>query len=169
MEEELKFREATVADSTLINELAAQVFPQTYSVILSPKQLDYMFDMMYSLQSLRNQMEMEHQKFFLIYKKNKPCGYLSIEKVNGSFYRFQKIYCLPEYQKTGVGRFIVEQGIKYLSENCQHPFTIELFVNRDNPAYGFYKHVGFTTFGTRDEPIGNGYFMNDYIMRKEIN
>ena len=168
MEEELRFREATVADSALINKLAAQVFPQTYSVILSLKQLDYMFDMMYSLRSLRNQMEMERQKFFLIYKNNKPCGYLSIEKVNGRLYRFQKIYCLPEYQKTGVGRFIVEQGIKYLSENCQHPFTIELFVNRDNPAYGFYKHVGFTTFGTRDEPIGNEYFMNDYIMRKEI-
>lgn len=43
------------------------------------------------------------------------------------------------------------------------PFTIELNVNRHNPAVGFYKHMGFHEHATRDFHIGNGYYMNDYI------
>ena len=41
-------------------------------------------------------------------------------------------------------------------------------VNRHNPAVGFYKHMGFHEYATRDFHIGSGYYMNDYIMRMEV-
>ena len=52
-------RKATTADISLINELATETFPYTYREILTPEQIDYMMDWMYSPESLRRQMEEE--------------------------------------------------------------------------------------------------------------
>ena len=32
----------------------------------------------------------------------------------------------------------------------------------------FYEKLGFETVGEEDLEIGNGYFMNDYIMEKKL-
>ena len=159
---------ATVTDCQLIHMLASQIWEPTYGAILSPVQLHYMFDMMYSLENIEKQMtELGHQ-FFIVYADGEPAGYLSIEKVEDDLYDFQKIYSLPALHGSGIGRYMIESGISYLQSIHPAPFTVELNVNRDNPAFGFYKHMGFEVHDTRDFHIGNGYYMNDYIMRKRI-
>ena len=45
---------------------------------------------------------------------------------------------------------------------------MELNVNRNNKALKFYEHMGMRIVRERDFPIGNGYYMNDYIMELEI-
>ena len=42
--------------------------------------------------------------------------------------------------------------------------NLELNVNRHNKALGFYQRSGFTILREEDIDIGNGYFMNDYVM-----
>ena len=59
-------------------------------------------------------------------------------------------------------------GISITSPGFDIMFTIKLNVNRESPTYGFYKHMGFYQYATRDFHIGNGYYMNDYIMRMEV-
>ena len=41
---------------------------------------------------------------------------------------------------------------------------MELNVNRHNPALGFYEHMGMSKAREGDFDIGNGFYMNDYIM-----
>jgi diamine N-acetyltransferase len=41
---------------------------------------------------------------------------------------------------------------------------LELNVNRKNPTVGFYKKIGFVVQKEICEGIGNGYFVDDYIM-----
>lgn len=159
---------ATVKDCQLIQDLASQIWEPTYGSILSQDQLVYMFDMMYSLDNLRIQMEELHHQFFIILADGIPSGYLSIEKVEEDLFEFQKVYSLPALHGSGIGRYIIKQGISYLKSIHPGSFTIELNVNRENPAYGFYKHMGFYQYATRDFHIGNGYYMNDYIMRMEV-
>jgi ribosomal protein S18 acetylase RimI-like enzyme len=43
-----------------------------------------------------------------------------------------------------------------------------LNVNRNNPAKSFYKKLGFTVIKEDDIDIGNGYFMNDYVMKLQL-
>lgn len=164
----LEFKSATTNDIEQIQQLASQVWEYTYDKILEPDQLKYMFDKMYSITSLQKQLEIDHHHYFIISENETPHGYLSIEKVNEHFFIFQKVYVIPSAHGKGVGRFMIEQGCKYLKENYSCPVTIELFVNRHNPAYEFYQHMGFYKYGSRDEPIGNDYYMNDYIMRMEL-
>jgi len=161
-------RKADIHDCELIHEMASQTWGNTYGTILSPEQLAYMFDMMYSIKNLHHQMCELHHQFFIIYADGQPGGYLSIETLNDDLYEFQKVYSLPQLHGTGIGRYIIEQGVAYLKSIHRKPFTVELHVNRYNPAVNFYKHMGFYQSDQGDFPIGNGYFMNDYIMRMEV-
>lgn len=161
-------KQANAEDRELIRKIAALTWEPTYRDILSKKQIDYMFEMMYSPDSLKTQMEKLHHQFFIIYADSIPIAYLSIEPKPGNRFNFQKIYSLPEMHGKGVGRFIIEQGIDYLKTHYPLPFTIELYVNRYNSAVSFYQHLGLKIVGTRDYDIGNGFFMNDYIMELEV-
>lgn len=157
-------KSATTDDKFLINKLASQVWEPTYGSILSDEQLNYMFEMMYDPDNIYKQITEQGHQYFIIYIDNEPSGYMSIEKKEDDLFIFQKIYALPKAQGTGMGRYMIEQGIEYLKSIHPTPFTIQLYVNRDNTAVGFYKHLGFVVADTRDHHIGNNYYMNDYIM-----
>ena len=45
---------------------------------------------------------------------------------------------------------------------------LELNVNRHNKAINFYKKLGFIITMEEDIDIGNGYYMNDYVMNLEV-
>ena len=56
-------RQATKDDIMLIHELAGQAFPATYRDLLSPEQMEFMMDWMYSPANLKQQMEEGHVYF----------------------------------------------------------------------------------------------------------
>lgn len=161
-------RKANTQDCALIRDLASRVWENTYGSILSKEQIDYMFDMMYAPDSILKQMNELHHQYFIISADGVPAGYVSIEKKENDLFNLQKIYSLPEMQGTGIGRFMIEEGIAYLKSIHPGSFTVELYVNRYNSAVGFYKHMGLKEVGTRDYPIGNGYYMNDYVMAMTV-
>jgi ribosomal protein S18 acetylase RimI-like enzyme len=73
---------------------------------------------------------------------------------------------LPECQGTGAGKILMDEVIKRTADAGNK--SLLLNVNRDNPALGFYKKKGFEIIKTEDIDIGNGYFMNDYVMELKI-
>ena len=46
--------------------------------------------------------------------------------------------------------------------------SLELNVNRNNPAIRFYVKLGFHIIDEVDIAIGSGFYMNDYIMLKDL-
>ncbi len=160
-------RKATIEDCTLINQLAGQVFPATYQEILSPEQVNYMFTMMYAPEKIEKQMYKGHV-YFIGYKDEVPCGYISIEQESDHLFHLQKIYVLPSFQGCKAGKFLLTEAMKYIKKMHFKPCTMELNVNRYNKALHFYEHMGLKKVGQGDFPIGNGYYMNDYIMRIEL-
>jgi ribosomal protein S18 acetylase RimI-like enzyme len=161
-------READTNDCALIRDIASKIWAPTYGSILSDEQLDYMFEMMYSVDNILKQMTEEGHRYLLAFADGEPAGYLSIEKKSPNVFIYQKIYALPELQGKGFGRYLFEQGIDYIRKIHPSAFTIELYVNRENPAVGFYRHIGMTQYGSRDHYIGHGFYMNDYIMTMDI-
>ncbi|MDR3250166.1 MAG: GNAT family N-acetyltransferase [Tannerella sp.] len=160
----LSIKEAGENDSPLIRELASRIWEHTYRAILSKEQLGYMFEMMYSVEHIIRQMTELHHRYFIVCADSEPVGYLSIEKETDDKYIFQKIYVVPEFHGKGVGGYLFKQGVEYLKTVALAPFTVELYVNRANPSVGFYEHLGMKKTATRDYDIGNGFFMNDFIM-----
>lgn len=162
-------RKATIDDIGLINEMAWKVFPLTYADILTPQQIDYMMDWMYSLPNLRKQMEEEGHVYYIAESDGTPAGYVSVQPEGADLYHLQKIYVLPEFRTLRVGRRLFEQAVEAVrAMHPDGPCTLELNVNRSNPAVGFYEHMGMHKDRQGDFPIGGGFYMNDYIMTMTV-
>lgn len=162
-----EIRKATKDDCPQIRQLAEQIFPATYREIISQEQIDFMMDWMYSISNLNKQMDDGHI-YFLAYRETAPVGYVSVEQQNKDLFHLQKIYVLGSEQGTGCGKFLFTEAVKYIKTVHPAPCTMELNVNRENRAIRFYEHMGMHKARQGDFSIGNGYFMNDYIMSMEL-
>ena len=160
-----KLEHATPSDIPLIRQLALDIWPQTYSAILSKEQIDFMLDMMYSEASLLKQMN-EGAEFLIAYENDSPVAFASYQMMEASLYKLQKIYVLASQQGKGTGRLIIDYIISRVKEAGAS--RLQLQVNRYNNAKEFYNRLGFTVIEEADFDIGNGYFMNDYIMEKTL-
>lgn len=160
-------RKATKDDCLLIRQLAERIFPVTYKDILSKEQIDFMMEWMYSVPNLNGQMDDGHT-FLLAYKDDEPVGYVSVEQQEQDLFHLQKIYVLPRMQGKGCGKFLFTEAVRLIKAVHPDSCMMELNVNRDNPAVRFYERMGMNKARKGDFPIGNGFFMNDYIMSKEI-
>ncbi len=158
-------RKATTKDIPLIRELTFKVWPQTYSCILSQAQIDYMLDKMYSPFSLQQQISNGSQ-FIFVYENKEPVGFAAYFEKSPSVYKLDKIYVLPSQQGKGTGRFIIDHIIDEIKNTGAN--ALQLQVNRFNKARNFYEKLGFVVIEEKDFDIGNGYFMNDYVMEKKV-
>ncbi len=163
-----KIRKATLEDIEMINRLAWIVFPHTYKEILSPEQMEYMMDWMYSPENLHKQMTEDGHIYYLAFEGDEPAGYLSIQPEGEHTYHLQKIYVLPSFQGKKLGKLLFEQAIKAIKELHPEPCQMRLNVNRQNKALTFYEKMGMKKVDEGDFHIGNGYYMNDYIMGLDI-
>lgn len=163
-------RKATIKDIPKIGAMAGIVFRETYKDILSAGQMEYMMDMMYSPESLLRQMTAEGNVFFLEEGK----GYVSyrpdgVTRDGRERFHLEKLYVMPAYQKTGLGRVLFELVVSEVRAAAGgRPARLELNVNRGNPALTFYRHIGMYTARQGDFPIGNNYYMNDFIMALDL-
>ena len=67
-----------------------------------------------------------------------------------------------------IGRMLFGEALRAVKESHPGPCTLELNVNRSNRARGFYEKMGMRVVREGDFPIGEGYYMNDYIMGMEL-
>lgn len=172
-QENLSVFQASVKEIPVIQSLSEQTFPATYHNIITPEQNDYMMDMMYSTASLTKQMEKDHHTYLIAYLDGNPVGYVSVqplaEKDEGlDVVELQKIYVLPNLQGKHIGQFLFDAAVKYIRKIHPAPCMMELHVNRNNKALGFYERQGMRKLRQGDYPIGHDFFMNDYIMGKEL-
>ena len=164
----LTIRQATITDIPLIRALATEIFPHTYRHILSPEQIDYMMEWMYSEESLRTQMSTGHA-FFIPEEEGTPIGYLSVQTEDTDHYHLQKIYLLPTCQGKGHGKQVFQFAIDYVHSVHPSPCTMQLNVNRYNTsALQFYQRMGMYKVNEGDFHIGHGYYMTDYIMEIKV-
>lgn len=160
-----QLRVASEEDIELIRDLCMRVWPSTYSSIISTEQIEYMLEWMYSPAALKEQLQ-KGAIFWILYHEEAPVGYASFELVGNNHYKIHKLYILPEYQGKGAGRYLLSSILQHIKglEGKQ----VELQVNRANKAVNFYKQQGFYIREESDFLIGNGYYMNDFIMQIDL-
>lgn len=161
----LTIRHASADDIPLIRTLARQIWPQTYERILTPGQISYMMNLIYSHEALEHQLASGHQ-FIIVYNAAIPVGFASFSEVEPTIYKLQKIYLLSNQQGRGTGKFTIQQVIADIQP--RGATALRLNVNRHNKAKGFYEKLGFTVIAEQKMDIGSGYVMDDYVMEKSL-
>ena len=157
-------RSAGVPDIPAIQLLARITWPPTYTPIIGIEQVEYMLDLFYSVPALLGQMQKQGHQFVLLEADGQPLGFASYSETAPGRFRLHKLYVLPALQGQGAGRLLLQEVEKRIA-GAQ---SLELNVNRFNPALGFYTKQGFRILRSEDIRIGSGYFMNDYVMEKSF-
>ncbi len=155
---------ATAADVKIIQELAEMIWPVCYADIVSPEQLRYMLDLIYTQDALKAQMEKGH-RFVIAYEVETPIGFASYSAKSSeepTIFRLHKIYVLTNLHTKGIGSTFLQYVVTQ-SKNAGATL-LELNVNKYNPAIGFYEKKGFSILKEEVIDIGNGYVMDDYVM-----
>lgn len=160
-------RKAKEEDMPIISDLAELIWPQTYSEYINEEQLRYMLELMYNKGELLSQLQQGYT-FLIAEDGSKDVGFAcsSLIDAETKTYKLHKLYVLPEMHGKGVGKILINE-IKNLSERNGGKF-LQLNVNRNNKAKDFYLKGGFKIKETVDVNIGNGFFMNDYVMELSI-
>ncbi len=145
----------------VIKNLANIIWPATYSELITAQQVDYMMELIYSTSSLQKQIAKGH-RFIVVYDDEKPVAFASYsaKENNTAVYKLHKIYILPNQQGKGIGK----QLISYIQKDIAPATSLQLNVNRNNKALQFYQKIGFKIIAEEDIDIGNGFYMNDYVM-----
>ena len=158
----------TDADFTDVRAIANEVWPKTYGSILSQAQLDYMMDMMYSVEALQMQANEKNHHFILAKENNVSVGFASYEfEANATDKtKIHKIYVLSSQQGKGTGKILLD----FIANEAksQNNSAVFLNVNKYNSAQFFYKKLGFELTEEVVIDIGQGYVMDDYVMEKKI-
>jgi N-acetylglutamate synthase-like GNAT family acetyltransferase len=162
----LHIREASKNDIATIREIAHHTWPIAYGSYISKAQLDYMLDMMYSDNSLQDQINNGHQ-FYIAEHDNIAVGFASVSKEEDNACKLNKLYVLPSAQKTGAGKALLLKTIEYAISH--EAGCLYLQVNKQNNAQHFYSKHGFTIREASILEIGGGYIMDDYIMELKLN
>ena len=105
-------------------------------------------------------------QFLILFEEYIPIGFASFQKIENNTFKLHKIYILPDQQKKGSGRFFLEHILLHVRK--ENGKALQLQVNRFNNAKLFYERMGFTVIKEADFEIGNGYFMNDYVMEIQL-
>ena len=160
-------RQATINDAETIRNLAIETWADAYSPILAQEQLDYMLAGIYSLENLSTQIKNNIQTYILLIENDEPVAFAaySPREEDAEIYKLHKLYCLPKTQGKGYGKVLINEVAAKVLKAGKH--TLDLNVNRYNKAKTFYEKMGFKVIYEEDIPIGP-YFMNDYVMRKEL-
>jgi ribosomal protein S18 acetylase RimI-like enzyme len=157
-----EIRIAEEEDLWLLCELAERIFPVTYQDIVEARQIKYMMDLIYSPESLVQQLD-AGQVFLVLYFEGEPAGYASYTPLAvDNIFKLNKLYVDHSLQGKGLGKYLLSDVISHVKEEGGE--TLHLNVNRHNKALGFYENMGFNILKEELLDIGGGFFMDDYIM-----
>jgi len=158
----VKIKQATINDVPIIQQIAYKTWPNTYGAILSEAQINYMLQLMYNTSELEHQIQSGYQ-YLLAGNENEIIGFTAFNEISPQAFKLQKLYVLPEAQGTGLGKLLLNHIIQEIKS--KGAVSLILNVNRHNNALSFYTKMGFQIIREEDNDIGNGYFMNDYVMQ----
>jgi ribosomal protein S18 acetylase RimI-like enzyme len=163
----IQLKRAKEADIPIIQEIARVTWQPTYVPLLGQIQVDYMLEKMYNKGALLEQLA-EGYVFLIAELGMEQVGFAaySIIDHDNRGYKLHKIYVLPDAHGKGVGKFLMNEVVGQVRDAGGK--SLSLNVNRNNKAQNFYEKAGFKVKETVDIEIGNGFFMNDYVMEMPI-
>lgn len=143
----------------VVQDLAVKIWNAHYVSIIGQEQVDYMLGRFYHLDALAQQVA-SGDIFYLLFEGPQPLGFASIKKEADASWFLNKLYVETTEHRRGLGRFLLEALIQ------NHDIKLmRLQVNRQNhKAINFYFKRGFVIERVADFDIGDGYFMNDFVM-----
>lgn len=148
-----------------LSRFATAVLREYYDPIIGKEQNDYMLSKFQSNNAIRKQME-DGYRYYWIREGNKNVGFFAFYPIKDKMY-LSKYYVQKESRGQGFGK----QALEYIKEKAANEGKIAVYlnVNKDNLySIKIYEAMGFSRVREEKNPIGNGFFMDDYVYEYQI-
>jgi ribosomal protein S18 acetylase RimI-like enzyme len=159
-----------VAESDLdaLAELAREIWYLHYPGIITVSQIDYMLAQRYHPSVIAAQIESGETWWDKLLVGSVLAGFACYEPGSRpDSVKLDKLYVHPRVQGCGFGYKLVQHGEKTSAERGY--VQLYLQVNKGNAAsIAFYRRAGFNVTEEITLDIGEGYFMEDFVMAKSI-
>lgn len=158
------------ADIDAVSELAHRIWWAHYPDIIAPEQIDYMLAQRYNGARLAAELEMPAIAWRLAEVDGCLAGFASTIDRRGdgaAELKLDKLYVAPAAQRRGVGgALIADAAARARSLGLA---TLVLAVNKHNAkAVAAYRKHGFEIRDSVCVEIGQGFVMDDFIMRRSV-
>jgi ribosomal protein S18 acetylase RimI-like enzyme len=151
-----------------VARLAHVIWHAHYPGIISAEQIDYMLARGYALDALATFLDRADRGLELVFCGDAMAGFAAWY-VTGQAdeAKLDKLYVLQSYQQLGLGRRLVARVEAFA--RAAGAATLILNVNKQNAkAIAAYDRSGFGLRASVTVPIGNGFFMDDFVMEKSL-
>ena len=163
----IRIVEASESDLGAVAELAAIVWRAHYPGIITHGQIEYMLARGYSHDALLRFLTEAGSGLLLAYDRERLIGFAAYFPTGeADELKLDRLYVHQDYHGCGVGSRLIARVEE--TAGAQRLRTLILQVNKNNKAKSFYEKLGFSEIGYKDFDIGNGFFMNDYVMEKVL-
>lgn len=157
----------TNEDIKTLVSIANLIWHEHYSTINSIDCIEYMLEKFQSVAAISSQIANECYEYYFIISADEIIGYVGIQPQKNELF-LSKLYLDKEFRGKGVGRKTLKFVVGKAKEKGFN--RIFLTVNKKNySSIEFYQHMGFKIVESVVTDIGDGYVMDDYIMKIDIN
>ena len=140
--ERLVIRRARATDLSQVETVARATWPVAYAGIIPDAVQRRLLDRWYSLESLRGALVAQGSGFFVAESGGNVIGFAQLVRRSAESAELTRIYVLPDRQRSGIGRQLLDAALTELAAEGLKHLTVE--VERDNgPGRRFYEGAGF--------------------------
>ena len=163
-----KHAEKLESKAVAIARLANEIWREHYAPIIGTEQVDYMLAKFQSAEQIREDIKRNDYIYFTAkyIKSGEIIGYCASQPKE-DYLLLSKLYIRKDYRGKGVARSFLDEVIALCLE---YRFDkIRLTVNKYNEnSITAYKKMGFETIDSIKTDIGNGFFMDDFVMERNL-
>ena len=163
-----KYTNDLKSQTAIIAALADEIWHEHFPSVIGETQIDYMLKKFQSADRIYEDIISGGFTYFLAEREKgkEKVAYCAV-KSNEDFMLLSKLYVKKDYRGMGVARSFLEE-VSALCRECGLG-KIRLTVNKHNSGpIAAYEKMGFRTVDSVMTDIGEGFFMDDYIMELRI-
>ena len=155
-------------DIAPLSALVREIWHQHYPGIITVKQIEYMLEQRYSPDMIRAEIESGATRWVKLLVNGELGGFASYETDEARrAVKFDKLYVHGLFRGKGCGAALarhVEQAA--CAVGCDQVY---LQVNRNNfDSIAVYRRLGFEVIDEVKTDIGGGFYMDDFVMAKDV-
>ena len=155
-------------DSAAIEALAAaaaEIWTEHYTPIIGAEQTAYMIEKFQSAAAIKEQLAHGY-RYDLAVENGETAGFMGYYPTDGYMY-LSKLYLYKHKRGRGLSHEMVDHVAAAAREEGLS--SIELNVNRHNDgSVAAYEALGFKRIREEKNDIGNGFFMDDFVYRLDM-
>lgn len=148
-----------------LSEFAAQIVKRHFDPIIGAAQNDYMIGRFQTPQAIEQQIRQGY-RYYWVMEGSEAAGFMAFYPKDGKMY-LSKFYVAQPFR----GRHLAGDMFAFICQETKKEQLSAVFlnVNRNNTdVIEIYKHLGFEIVGQEKNDIGNGFFMDDFVLEYSI-